>query len=204
MKKVKTNPANSHIAILLVNNLLSRYQLQLFNNNLKLIQKLDLHFIPHDIHLNEFGIYVQSANTNSMLHKYTYDLDHIRSFGQTSDSSKPFHVPKNLRLIGIQNDRLFLLDDSHLKLKLVNELNGKCVASIAFDSKNSQFWLDPNESRVYVLNESKYLVDVFGWTGVWLYQRRIDSRIQSLDAFFVLNNDKFAINDKRNRLIYIF
>ncbi len=204
MKRIRVNKQSTHVAILLVNNLLSRYQVKLFNSDLNQLNSLDLHFLPNDMFMNESAIYVQSSHTNSIIHKYNYSLDHVRSFGQTSEPGKPFFVGKHLRLIGIESEKLFFVDDSCLKVRILNEMNGKCVGEIGFSAKKSQFSIDASERKVFVLNERKGVVEVFSWGGQLLYESRIDGRIQSMDGFFVLNNEVIAVNDKRNRLVYIF
>jgi len=204
MKRVRVNKQGTHLAILLINNLLSRYQVRLLNSDLIQLNSLDLHFMPDDIFINESAIYVQSNHTSSIIHKYNYSLDHVRSFGQIKESEKPFFIGKNLQLVGIESEKLFFIDDSCLKMRILNEMNGKCVSEIRFGGKNSQFSIDASEQKIYVLNERKSVVQVLSWSGKLLHESEVDSRIQSMDGFFVLNNEVIAINDKRNRLVYIF
>ena len=44
---------------------------------------------------------------------------------------------------------------------------------------------------------------IFNWDGHFLKDKEIDSRIQSVDTFCVLD-DLAAINDKKNLIIYEF
>ena len=203
MKRIKINKQNSHIAVLLVNTLLNKYGLLLFNIELKLLKKLDLHYIPTDIFLNDSGIYVKSAHSGTVFHKYNYTLDHVRSFGQTVDEDKPFYIPKNCVLTNIEDNRIFFVEPNQSKLKIISENNGKKINTI--DSVKESFLVDVNLSKknIFVLDKSKYVMKIFNWDGHFLKDKEIDSRIQSVDTFCVLD-DLAAINDKKNLIIYEF
>ena len=204
MKKIRTNKSNSHIALLLIDNLLNKYSLQIFDADLKRTNKINLHYLPTDLFLDDSGVYVKSSNSNTLFHKYNYSLDHIRSFGQTNDSKKPFHIPKDLTALSIENDKMFFIDYNHLKLRVFCETNGKVLQSIDFGDKNCLFYIDKSGGKIYILNENKNVIEVYNLNGVLLSEKHIEQRIQSIDAFFVSNNDQISIIDKRNHFIYMF
>lgn len=204
MKKVRTNKSNTHIALLLIDNLLNKYSLQIIDADLKRINKISLHYLPANLFLNESGVYVRTSNSSTLFHKYNFSLDHIRSFGQALDQKKSFHISKDYKILSIENEKIFLIDYNHLKLRVLCETNGKALNSIEFGEKNCLFFIDKSGGKVYILNESKNIIEAFNMNGVLLFEKRIEQHVQSIDGFFVSNNEHISIVDKRNHFIYMF
>lgn len=205
MRRIKINKQNSHIAVLLVNTLLNKYCLLLFSIDLKLLKRHEIHYIPTDIFLSESGIYVKSAHAGTVFHKYNYTLDHIRSFGQTLDEDKPFHIPKSSIVTGIEAGRIFFIEPGQSKLKIISENNGKKINTIDSVRESSLVYIDASRKSIHILDKyhGQHVIKVFNWDAHFLHEKEVDSRIQSADTLVVLD-DVVAVNDKKNLIIYEF
>jgi hypothetical protein len=173
-----------------------------------MINQIDFSFVPSDIYLSDSGIYIKSLQSNAIIHKYTYGLDHVRSFGQSLDEKKPCYLPKTFKLLGIQNEKMYFIDcERQLQMKVYNETNGKFLKFIGFeDNKKNSFILNVDlwNNKIYFVYTSKLQIDVFDLNGLFLYHKKIDSKIQNIDMFYALDENSFAIVDKRNQLVYFF
>jgi hypothetical protein len=168
---------------------------------------IDLHYAPINVFLNDSGIYVKSTQASQMIHKYNYNLDHVRSFAQNVDEKKLYFLPKNLKLIAIQHEKMYMVDYEHLRLRMINESNGKLLKEIEFEESKQRilFHVDPNKERVYFVNKSSFYIDIFDLNGDFLKRNDIDQRIEQIDNFFPLEtSNSFAYVDKRNQMIHFF
>ena len=203
MKKVKTNNACSHIVLLLVNNSLDLHNLRIFDQKLKFIRKVDLNFSPIDVHVNDFDIYVESSNVNKIFHKYNFSLEKVRAFGQSVDAHKCYFIPKSYELVSIHNDKLYFKSNS---IKVLSESNGQCLQTIEFKNynlnANNIVKIDSTTGNIFVLDTSRNLLNIFDVTGAHQRQIGINSKISSIDSFFLLPNELICIVDKRNHYIH--
>ena len=203
MKKVKTNNACSHIVLLLVNNSLDLHDLRIFDQKLNFLRKVDLNFCPIDVHINDSDIYVESNNANKIFHKYNFSLEHVRSFGQSVDANKCYFIRKSYELVSIHNDKLYFKSNS---IKVLSETNGKCLQSIVFKNynlnKNSIVKINMTSGDIFVLDISRNLLHIFDTNGSHQRQIGINSKISSIDSFFLLSNDLICIVDKRNHYMH--
>ena len=85
----------------------------------------------------------------------------------------------------------------------MNELNGRVLRAIDVDETNNILvQIDSANERINVLNTKYYLLSVYDWDGLFLYKKKIDTKIQSIDYFYLLTDEKFSIVDKKNNLIH--
>jgi hypothetical protein len=182
------------------------------------------------------------SNSNIVLYKYDHDLklldtynfafvrkrDHstnnhncINGDGSISpslnnDSEDCFYIDRNLNLIGIENEKLYFIDMEKLRLRIINELDGKMFKSFKIeeeelsDRKENLIVRVDSMQRVNVLNKKTLKMSVYSsmdaangsGAGLLVSQRVIDSKIQSLDYFYTFSDSTYCFIDRKNNLIH--
>jgi hypothetical protein len=206
IKRIQVCNSNHYVTVLLKNRFLDNYTLSLYNNELIHIRSIDLHYKPDELFMNDTGIYVKPFLLHpSFIHKYNYKLEHIKSIGQCIDDNKLFYFSKSFKLIAFEKEKLFFIDLENFKIKIMNELNGRVCKSISLNETNNILvQIDSLNERVNVLNIKHYFLYVYDWDGLFLFKKKIDTKIESIDYFYFLNDEKFSIVDQKNSLIYFF
>jgi hypothetical protein len=206
IKRVQACNSNHFVAVLLKNRFLDNYTLMLFNNELMHVKSIELHYKPEELFMNDTGVYVKPFILHpSFIHKYNYKLDHIKSIGQCQDENRMFYFSKSFKLITFEKEKCFFIDFENFKLKIMNELNGRVLKSISLEETNNVLvQIDALNERINVLNTKFYQLNVYDWDGVFLFKKKIDSKIDSIDYFYLLNDENFSIVDKKNNFIHFF
>jgi len=206
IKRVQACNSNHYVAVLLKNRFLDNYTLMLFNKELTLVKSVELHYKPEELFMNDTGVYVKPFILHpSFIHKYNYKLDHIKSIGQCQDENRMFYFSKSFKLITFEKEKCFFIDSENFKLKIMNELNGRVLKSISLDETNNILvQIDALNERINILNTKFYQLNVYDWDGVFLFKKKIDAKIESIDYFYLLNDENFSVVDKKNNFIYFF
>ena len=224
----KAHACQNYLAILLTNQFLGNYScLQLYEttSELKLIGSLELEYRPVDVYLNERAIYVVSNKSNSFIHKYNLELKHLKSFGQSSKEKEPFYIPKYFRLESVLHEeatghveqRIYFVDYENLKIRIMNESSGKYVKKVNINTheqatlsgmgtfgKNILIQIDAESQRIFILNRKLFKVSILNWDGMLISRKDIDTNVQNVDKFFLINDNMFSVVDYENQLIHFF
>ena len=226
IKKAFTN--QKYLAILLVNQYLgSSNTLQLYEitTEINLIQSINLEYRPVDVYLNQHAVYVTSNKNHGFIHKYNFELKHLKSFGQSSKEKESFYIPKYFKLeCVIQSDadqqKIYFVDYENLKIRIMNESNGKYVKKININvneqslggngsgagafGKNILIQIDALSQRIFILNKKMFRMSTLNWDGMLISQKEIDANVQVIDKFVLIGENFFSVVDYENQLVHFF
>ncbi len=225
----KTFACKKYLAVLLVNqylgtnNLLQLYQM-MPENEIKLTQTIELEYRPVDVYMNEHAVYVISNKNQNFIHKYNFELKHLKSFGQSSKEKDLFYIPKYFKLEcvvqdqGVDHQKIYFVDYENLKIRIMNETSGKYVKKININvsghslgngngngnGKNISIQIDAHSQRIFILNKKIFRMSVLNWDGMLISQKEIDANVQSIDKFYLIGENFFSVVDYENQLVHFF
>ena len=163
-----------------------------------------------------------SNKNNSFIHKYSFELTLLKSFGQSSKDKEPFYIPKYYKLESVVNDetngeqKIYFVDYENLKIRIMNESSGKYVKKINMNisehgvalngafGKNVLIQIDSESQRIFILNKKIFRMFMLNWDGMLISQRDVDANVQAIDKFFSIKDNMFSVIDYENQLIHFF
>jgi hypothetical protein len=221
LKKVQTSFANNFIVVNLVNKFLNTFNhLKLYDADLTCVKSLDVNYKPIEIFMNKKGIYVlavSETNKNHLnIYRYDYEMKEQEVFyfiQYTKPSSinqekfpRHFFIEKNLKLVGVESDNFYFLDSEKNRVKILTKSGETKNVKIGeeYDNERKDILLvkvDTTE-RINVLNRKTYKIEAYSSAGAFLAESKVDTKIQSIDTFFVFDSDKsYCVVDRKNCVI---
>jgi hypothetical protein len=223
LKKVQTSMCNNYILVHLVNKFLtSLNHFKLYNAELACVKSLDVNYKPVEIFMNKKGIYVLSVSDANKSHlnvyRYDYELHELECFTfvqyaklsnvnqQEKLPPRRFNVDKNLKLVGVESEKFYFLDSDKNRVSILSKDGGVKWVKIGEEYENERkeillIRVDGTE-RINVLNRKLYKVEAFNESGQIVTDSKLDTRIQSIDSFFVFEADKsYCVIDRKNCVV---